>query len=61
MPISVAPIVLSEEETQELRQLTHSRTLPIGDVMRARMILLFSDGVPYRKIQEVLDTTARTI
>jgi transposase len=61
MPFSVAPIVLSEEETQELRQVTHSRTLPAGNVMRARMILLLSDGVPYRKIQEVLDTTAPTI
>src|SRR3954468_20026400 len=41
--------------------MTQSRTLPAGDVMRARMLLLLSEGVPYRKIQEVLDTTAPTI
>ena len=61
MPFGSAPLVLTEEEKQELKQMTQSRTLPAGDVMRARLILLLNDGVPYRKIQEVLDTTAPTI
>src|SRR5580658_4025933 len=41
--------------------MTQSRTLPAGDVMRSRMILLLADGVAYQKIQDLLDTTAPTI
>ena len=36
-------------------------SIPAGDVMRSRMILLLADGVAYRKIQVLLDTTAPTI
>src|SRR4051812_24722040 len=61
MPFSGAAIVVSEEERQELQQMAQSRSLAAGDVMRARMMLLLSEGVPYWKIQEVLDTTAPTI
>jgi hypothetical protein len=61
VPFSAAAIVVSEEERQELQQMAQSRSLPAGDVMRARMMLLLSEGVPYRKIQEMLDTTAPTI
>jgi transposase len=61
MPFAVGPLVLSEEERQELQQMTQSRTLPAGDVMRSRMILLLADGVAYKKIQVLLDTTAPTI
>jgi transposase len=38
-----------------------SRSLPAGDVFRARLIMMLADGVPYRTIQERLDTTAPTI
>ncbi len=41
--------------------MTQSRSLPAGDVMRSRMILLLADGVAYQKIQDLLDTTAPTI
>ena len=61
MSFDADPMVVTEEERQELQQMTQSRSLPAGDVMRARMILLLSDGVPFRKIQELLDTTAPTI
>jgi transposase len=61
MPFSAAPLVLSEEETKELQQMTQSRSLPAGDVMRARMVLLLAEGVTYQKIQDLLDTTAPTI
>jgi transposase len=53
--------MLSEEERRELRQKTQSRMPPAGDVIRARMVLLLADDVSYRKIQELLDTTAPTI
>jgi hypothetical protein len=61
MPFGVEPLVLTEQERQELQQMTQSRSLPAGDVMRARMILLLADGVAYQKIQDALDTTAPTI
>jgi transposase len=54
-------ITLTAEERLELEQMTQSRTLPAGDVFRARLILLLAEGVPYRTIQEWLDTTAPTI
>ncbi len=59
MPFAAAaPIILTDKERQELQQMTESRILPAGDVMKARMILLLSDGVSYRKIQNTLDTLA---
>jgi transposase len=61
MPFGAERLVLSEEERRELQQMTQSRTLPAGDVMRSRMILLLADGVSYQKIQAALHTTAPTI
>jgi transposase len=61
MAVEAGRIVVTEEERQELQQMTQSRSLPAGDVMRARMVLLLSEGITYRKIQELLDTTAPTI
>ena len=61
MPFGAERLTLMEEERRELQQMTQSRTLPAGDVLRARMILLLADGVAYVKIQELLETTAPTI
>src|SRR5215469_5772506 len=61
MPFGSEPIVLNAEERAELQQMTQSRTLPAGDVFRARLILLLADGMPYRSIEKRLDTTAPTI
>jgi transposase len=38
-----------------------SRSLPSGDVMRARVILMLADGRSYAEIQKRLQTTAPTI
>ena len=57
MAFDADPIELTEEERRELEQMTQSRMLPAGDVMRARMILMLSDRVPYRRIQDLLQTT----
>ena len=61
MPFSAERLILTEEERRELKQMTQSRTLPAGDVMRARMLLLLANGAPYQKIQDLLGTTAPTI
>ena len=58
MPFAAEAIRLTTEERLELEQMTQSRTLPAGDVFRARLILMLAEGVPYRMIQERLDTTA---
>ena len=61
MPFTAEPIQLSAEERAELEEITKSRTLPAGDVFRARLILLLAEGLPYRTIEKRLDTTAPTI
>lgn len=61
MPFTAEAIALTSDERAELEQMTQSRTLPAGDVFRARLILMLADGLPYRTIQERLDTTAPTI
>jgi transposase len=61
MPFAGEAITLTTDERVELEQMTQSRTLPAGDVFRARLIVMLADGMPYRTIQERLDTTAPTI
>ena len=61
MPFTAEAITLASDERAELEQMTQSRTLPAGDVFRARVVLMLAEGLPYRTIQERLDTTAPTI
>lgn len=61
MPFTAEAITLTADERAELEQMTQSRSLPAGDVFRARLVLMLADGLPYRTIQERLDTTAPTI
>src|ERR1022692_1010219 len=61
MPFRTKPIILDAEERAELEQIIRSRALPAGDVFRARLVLLLAEGLPYRSIQERLDTTSPTI
>ena len=61
MPFEAEPLELSGEERDELRQVSVSRSLPAGDVIRARMILMLADGLSYAEIQDRLQTTAPTI
>ena len=54
---------LTAAEKQDLERWAQSRTLPAGDVFRARLILALADGQSYREMvrgmrtQEVLDRT----
>src|SRR3954469_21073498 len=61
MPFRAEPIGPSEDEHQELERMSLSRSLPAGDVFRARLILMLAEGLSYTEIQERLDTTAPTI
>ena len=61
MPFEPEVVTLTSEERIELAPMTQSRTLPAGDVFRARLILMLADQFSYRTIEERLDTTAPTI
>jgi transposase len=52
---------LAQDDQDELRKMSLSRSLPAGDVMRARMLLMLSAGGSYAEIQERLQRTAPTI
>ena len=56
---SVLPI--TQEQRSELTKWAQSRTLPAGDVFRARLILALADGASYSQIMRSLQTTAPTI
>ena len=47
---------LTDEQRQELRRWAQSRTLPAGDVFRARLILALGNGTSYREIAKSLKT-----
>src|ERR1700739_1790158 len=61
MPFRAEPIGLSEDEQQELQRMSVSRSLPAGDVLRARLILMLAEGRSYTEVQKRLNTTAPTI
>ena len=52
---------LTPEEKQDLERWAHSRTLPAGDVFRARLILELAAGKSYREIEKSMQTSAATI
>src|SRR6266481_484967 len=52
---------LTEEQRSELSGWAQSRTLPAGDVFRARLILALAEGRSYSQIMASLQTTAPTI
>lgn len=54
-------LILSKDERDELTRWAQSRTLPAGDVLRARLILALADGLSYREIEKRLRTTPPTI
>ena len=54
VPFESTPLKLTADEHDELRQMSMSRSLLAGDVMRARMILMLADGRSYAEIQERL-------
>src|ERR1700756_530844 len=61
MPFRAERLSLSGEEHQELQRMSLSRSLPAGDVFRARLILMLAEGRSYTEVQKRLNTTAPTI
>jgi len=54
-------LTLTPEEKQDLERWAQSRTLPAGDVFRARLILALAEGQSYREIERSMHTSAATI
>jgi transposase len=54
-------LTITDEQRSELSKWAQSRTLPAGDVFRARLILALAEGESYRQIMTSLRTTAPTI
>lgn len=54
-------LLLTEEQRSELSRWAQSRTLPAGDVFRARLMLALADGWSYSEIKARMQTTAPTI
>ena len=54
-------LAITDEQRSELSKWAQSRTLPAGDVFRARLILALAEGESYRRIKATLQTTAPTI
>jgi transposase len=52
---------VTEQEREELTRWAQSRTLPAGDVFRARLVLALANGRSYSQIEEELGTSRPTI
>jgi hypothetical protein len=61
VPLEAAPIKLTGDERDELRQITISRSLPAGDVKRGSPDSDDNRGRSYAEIEERLQTTPLTI
>src|ERR1700685_3152811 len=54
-------LTLTPEQREDLQRWAQSRTLPAGDVFRARLILALADGTTYREIARTMKTSLPTI
>jgi hypothetical protein len=52
---------VSSEQREELERWAQSRSLPAGDVFRARLILALADGQSYREIERRWGASAPTV
>jgi transposase len=54
-------LLITESQREELAKWAQSRTLPAGDVFRAKLILALADGCTWAQIATTLRTTKKTI
>lgn len=52
---------VSVEQREELEGWMQSRTLPAGDVFRAKIVLALADGLSYREIERKLGASSATV
>ncbi|MBW2035134.1 MAG: IS630 family transposase [Deltaproteobacteria bacterium] len=56
-----APIILSDQEHEQLTSLIRSRSLPYGLVTRARIVLLAAEGATNREIAENIGLSTQSV
>lgn len=56
-----SPIILSNQEHEQLRSMVRSRSLPHGLITRARIILMDAEGAPNRAIAEKVGLSVQTV
>ncbi len=61
MPDNRNLLQITAEQREELERWAQSRTLPAGDVFRARLILALADGLSYREIERKLGASSPTV
>ena len=61
MPFTAETIYLSDEQRRDLNEIAQSRSLPVGFVFRAKLIMMLADGLSFAVIKQRLQTTAPTI
>src|SRR5207253_11082648 len=54
-------LAITPEEKQDLEGWAQSRTLPAGDMFRARLLLALAAGKSYRQIESGMQNSAATI
>jgi transposase len=54
-------LIIRDEQRDELKKWAQWRTLPAGDVFRARLMLALAEGQTYEQLKASLQTTAPTI
>jgi putative transposase len=55
------PVILSEEDHLQLAGVAHSRSMPHGLVMRARIVLLAAEGLPNATIAQKLGFSQQSV
>lgn len=55
------PVILSEEDRLQLTGVAHSRSMPHGLVMRARIVLLAAEGLPNATIAQKLGFSQQSV
>ena len=61
MPFQAEPVALNQRERRELEEISGSQSLPAGFVVRAKILLLFSEGWSHAAIADKLDISTRTV
>ena len=61
MPFRAEPVSLNKRERRELEEISASQSLPVGFVVRAKILLLSSEGWSHAAIADKLDIATRTV
>ena len=56
-----SPIVLSNEEHEQLKSIANSRSVPYRLVKRARLILMAAEGTPNRAIAQKIELSSQMV